>query len=61
MANEKLKKMVGDHSHKECSNSSCKGYKKGKQEHIFVEKGYFLAPNDYGWECKSCGRYTKVG
>ena len=59
---EKMQKMLGNYSHKDCKNSYCSSRGKGKKEkseHIFVEKGTFLG-NKWGWECMACGEFTKV-
>jgi len=61
MAKEKLEQMVGNVSHKECSNSYCKDYKKGKTEHLFIKRSNTFSANDYGWECKACEKFTRVG
>ena len=57
---EKMRKMVGNHSHKDCKYSGCPSRKKQqKSEHIFVEKSVFLGCK-WGWECMACGMFTKV-
>ncbi len=57
---EKMRKMVGNTSHKSCCNSYCEGYKKKtKTEHIFIEISGWLS-NKWGWRCMDCDRFTQV-